>query len=271
LTSTLQFDSEADRELEVRRLERRLEATRQTIACIRERIEHSVACSVCLEDFTPGAREKTVVPCCSNAFCFPCITRWITQAHACPLCKARLGADDLRRVDVAVASAPGSGALEPESPRARMPASKLEALEEILQQQGVAAEPEASAEPRPPRKVLIFSAYENTFVQVQALLTRLGMHHRMLRGNGTCIESILRDYRTGSLNVLLVNTRHYGSGLNLENTTDVVMFHKFDDELEKQVIGRAQRCGRTVPVTLWYLLHENEVEDVRRGNNNVNA
>jgi SNF2 family DNA or RNA helicase len=73
------------------------------------------------------------------------------------------------------------------------------------------------------------------------------------------VARIVREYREGGLDVLLVNTNNYGNGLNFENTTDVIMLHKFDTEIEHQVLGRAQRCGRTEPLNVWYLLHENEL------------
>ena len=88
---------------------------------------------------------------------------------------------------------------------------------------------------------------------------RAGIRHRFLKGNHPTVACIEREYRTGTLDVLLVNTSNYGSGLNFENTTDVVMLHKFDTDIEHQVIGRAPRCGRTTPLNVWYLLHDNEI------------
>ena len=37
------------------------------------------------------------------------------------------------------------------------------------------------------------------------------------------------------------------------------MFHKFDANIENQVIGRAQRFGRKNPLNIHYLLNENEI------------
>jgi hypothetical protein len=37
------------------------------------------------------------------------------------------------------------------------------------------------------------------------------------------------------------------------------MFHKLDTEMEKQVIGRANRFGRVESLKVWYLLHANEI------------
>ena len=105
---------------------------------------------------------------------------------------------------------------------------------------------------------MIFSAYENSFTNITPILDKLEIQYDYLKGNGYQINAIIDRYKNGSVKVLLVNTRQYGSGLNLENTTDVILFHKFDTEIEKQVIGRAQRFGRKEPLHVHYLLYENE-------------
>tara|TARA_B110000261_G_C13050737_1_gene344117 strand:+ start:453 stop:767 length:315 start_codon:yes stop_codon:yes gene_type:complete len=88
-----------------------------------------------------------------------------------------------------------------------------------------------------------------------------------LKGNQQQCNYIIEKYKTSDLDVLLINSKHYGSGLNLENTTDIVLFHKFTDQIEKQVIGRAQRTGRKDSLNVWYLL--NEQEEHNRENNYI--
>jgi hypothetical protein len=46
--------------------------------------------------------------------------------------------------------------------------------------------------------------------------------------------------------------------MNLQMATDVVLYHRFTKEMEEQVIYRAQRLGRTTPLNVYYLLHDNE-------------
>ncbi len=77
---------------------------------------------------------------------------------------------------------------------------------------------------------------------------------------GNSVKNVIEKYKGDELDALLINSKHYGSGINLENTTDVVLFHKFEDQMEKQVIGRAQRIGRTTPLNVWYFLNESESE-----------
>ena len=56
----------------------------------------------------------------------------------------------------------------------------------------------------------------------------------------------------------MLNAINYGSGLNLQMASDIIIYHELDIELETQVIGRAQRLGRTEPLNVYYLLNDNE-------------
>jgi SNF2 family DNA or RNA helicase len=114
-----------------------------------------------------------------------------------------------------------------------------------------------------PAKVLIFSAYDNTFDAVCNVLEKNKMTYKYLKGNESQIRTTMHSYKnTSDLSCLFINARNFGSGLNLENTTDIIMFHKLDSEIEKQVVGRAQRYGRNQSLNIWYLLHENEYDNV---------
>ena len=77
-------------------------------------------------------------------------------------------------------------------------------------------------------------------------------------GNISEMQKILNAYRNGSVQVLLVNSSFYGCGMNLENTTDVIFYHKTETVMYKQVIGRAQRPGRTTCLNVHNLLYLQE-------------
>lgn len=235
-----EYHNEAERDAEIARLERRRQEQLTRIESIRERIRTTETCSVCLDSFV----AKSIVPCCSNAFCYRCIQRWILRNPRCPMCKSPLGQTDVLVVDPTCADAPTdtSAILHPSN-------DKLTNLRIILGQL------------RSDARVLIFSAYDNTFAQVVPLLDALGLRHDFLKGNQSKTNKVVQDYRAANVRVLLVNARNYGCGLNLENTTDVIMFHKFDSEIERQVVGRANRFGQRGTLRVFYLLHENEVLD----------
>jgi hypothetical protein len=77
-------------------------------------------------------------------------------------------------------------------------------------------------------------------------------------GSVSHINNVINDFTNGKINVVMMNAQHYGSGLNLQMATDIIIYHEMPKELETQVIGRAQRLGRSEPLIVHYLLHENE-------------
>ena len=80
-----------------------------------------------------------------------------------------------------------------------------------------------------------------------------------MKGSTGRINNIIEQYKSDELDILLLNSRYFGSGLNLENTTDIFMFHKMNESIENQVIGRAQRPGRTQVLNVYRLLYQNEL------------
>ena len=105
-------------------------------------------------------------------------------------------------------------------------------------------------------KFLIFSDFELSFHHMYEHLDNSGLRYAHIKGNS--VNNNIEKYRGDELDALLVNSKNYGSGLNLENTTDLILFHKFEGQLEKQVIGRAQRPGRKTPLRIWYFVNDNE-------------
>jgi hypothetical protein len=246
------FASEAESASEISRLRRERAEAAHRIECIQTRVRESATCCICLDDI----KHKTVTRCCNSAFCFRCIHTWLARQGVCPLCKDPVSPHDLLVIDARVEEGDGDprdvAATEPtcgsDAPGPRH--DKLRNLELILR---------GAAQDAGPKSTLVFSAHAETFTGVIEVLDRLGLRYAFLKGNHNVVNSIVKRYKDGSIPVLLVNVNHYGSGLNLENTTDVVMFHKLDSELEKQVVGRAHRLGRDAPLRVWYLLHDNEV------------
>jgi len=81
------------------------------------------------------------------------------------------------------------------------------------------------------RKVIIFSDYSKIFNTITTLLKENGMHYVELDG---------------------------GNVKALDNTSDIIFFHKTDRIMYEQVIGRAQRPGRTGRLAVHNLLYLNE-------------
>jgi SNF2 family DNA or RNA helicase len=240
------FESEAERTAEIGRLQKRMEEVTRKMQSIRDRIANSDSCCICFDTI----EHKTITPCCSNSYCFRCINMWLARKNMCPLCKRTLVSRELFVVQDGV---------EPPSPGTPLPEDEVsEKFDKIKNLEIILKKRTANS------KYLIFASYDNTFTHITSVLEKLGVQYSYLKGNHDVVRNIVRRYKTpGDLPVLLVNVKNYGTGMNLENTTDIIMFHKFDTEIEKQVVGRANRMGRTEPLNVWYLLYENEMMRVR--------
>ena len=107
-------------------------------------------------------------------------------------------------------------------------------------------------------RFLVFSAYDETFNDIIKEFNKSNIKHSSILGGISHINNVINDFTDGKINVLMMNAKHYGSGLNLQMATDVVLYHEMPKELETQVIGRAHRLGRKDSLVVHYLLHENE-------------
>lgn len=104
-------------------------------------------------------------------------------------------------------------------------------------------------------KFLVFSNYEDTFEAIKKKLKEEKISYGVLK-NAT--GKLIDDFKNGKISVLMLNAHFFGAGMNLQFASDVVLYHRFTKEMEEQVIGRAQRIGRTEQLTVHYLLHSNE-------------
>jgi hypothetical protein len=110
----------------------------------------------------------------------------------------------------------------------------------------------------PTARVLMFSSYDASFTKLEDSLDAAGINYSMLNGSQARIAKLLKEFKSGKYNVLFLNARNMGAGLNIESASHVMLFHRMSSELESQIIGRANRLGRTTPLEVVYLVHENE-------------
>ena len=217
---------------EIKKLETEKTNLLEKISCVKERISNTENCPICFNDI----EEKCILNCCSNVFCLQCSNRWFAMKSFCPLCKKNINLIENLHI-----------CTNPNKPISNL-VSKSENLYNIL-----------SENLSENRHFLILSSFENSFKEIELILQNLKIEFSYLKGNNYTINNQVENYKKNKIKVLLVNATHYGAGLNLENTTDLIMFHRLDSTIEKQVIGRANRYGRTCPLNVWYLLYQNEL------------
>jgi len=190
-------------------------------------------CPICLCEFN----SPMLTSCCNNLFCIQCLT----LCKNCPLCRSNI---DLQKC-IFIDDKKNIIDKQDNEKNEHILCSKVDNLITIFKK-------------KPNGKFLLFSNYDRTFDNLNQKLNDNGITYNKLVGSNIVINSIIKKFISGEIKVLMLNALNYGSGLNLQMATDIIIYHELDIELETQVIGRAQRLGRTEPLNVYYLLNENE-------------
>lgn len=217
---------------EVTRLTTVLQGLEHKITCMTSRLLDDEPCCICLEQ----TQVNAVVPCCVTKMCLECVARWILLSHTCVLCRRPLEIGDLHVIREERDDYQMYGRHN----------TKLENMEVIMRMLGEA-------------KVLIYCD-ERVSPGVSTSLRRMGMSYEYIRGGHRQISNTIDAYKDDRIDVLLISEDHYGVGLSLENTTDIIIFGTMKKEVETEVIGRAQRIGRlgVLGLRVWHLRHHDE-------------
>ena len=215
------------------------------IECIRKRVLETEACPICFDTI----KNRVILTCCGNPFCYECLTLSLNSIKTCPLCRSNVQKKDMiclhNKIDEEEIEVPSVENIDEDR-------SKVENLEFYL---------DKILEDATPKSILIFSEYEKSLTDVETMLHQKNLKFAHLKGQSKYIENTVKLYKENKISILLLNSKYFGSGINLENTTHLFMFHRMKNHIDKQVIGRAQRPGRTCPLQLYRLCYPNELMD----------
>ena len=213
---------------QVKNLNFKLESLKSRISNVSEK-----ECPVCAQKVTNPA----MTPCCKNVFCFQCMAMALSYSpnKECPLCRTK--------VDISQMVAIKNGIVEDNTDNEDKLPIKIDCLMNLIKS-------------KPNGRFLVFSEYDNSFVKVANTLNESNIRWSKLCGSSGHITNVINQYTENKIKVLLLNAKHYGSGLNLQMTTDIVLYHRMSEDLEKQVVGRGQRLGRTSTLNVHYLCYE---------------
>jgi rubrerythrin len=236
---TIEYSSDAAKAKALELCEQKIASLASRITAIQERLANSKeqTCPICF----CGVSSPSVVPCCQQLFCFPCLCESLKRVASCPLCRARI--DDIKSVRVVG----DTHAIVPTSD----PSSKVTKKESFFR----------FLRANTGAKVLMFSGYDASFTGLEQKLKDEAIPFANLNGSQARINKLLREFEAGKYTTLFLNARNMGAGLNIEAASHVVLFHKMSAELEEQIVGRALRLGRSKPLEVVHLYHENEVRD----------
>ena len=237
---TLEYSTESLKQKAIEAQEQKIASIESRISAIQERLKRAKeqTCPICYCDLT----NPSVTPCCQQLFCFACLCESLKRVASCPLCRARI--ENIKDIKV-LGEAPAQ-AQPQEAPKPNQLLNKNDSFVKFMKE-------------NPTARVLMFSSYDASFTKLEDSLDDANIKYSMLNGSQLRIAKLLREFKSGKYNVLFLNARNMGAGLNIESATHVMLFHRMSSELENQIIGRANRLGRTNPLEVVYLIHENEL------------
>lgn len=176
-------------------------------------------------------------PNCQNLFCGKCLFEWLKRSETCPTCRINIQSSDL--VYVKLNKTDNLLAHEPKV--FEIPPTKLEKIIQLVKN-------------KVDGKFIIFSAYDDSFLSICNVLRENNIKYSLIKGNMRTKEIQLDNYRTGDTQVICLNSSVNASGLNLQETTDIILYHKINDDASfKQLLGRANRIGRKTSLNVHQL------------------
>jgi hypothetical protein len=220
----------------------KVERLRGQLAALESRLTgmSGAVCPICYDP----ARTPTLTPCCRQVFCLSCLCECVSTKPTCPMCRLAIrSAKDLIVMGEG-ADVSGDSATAVEMALPTKGAALLRMLTEGCK--------------NPEARYLVFSAHEASFRGLRDVLAARGVRCEMLSGTAARVERLRKQFREGKVQVLCMNARYVGAGINLEPATHVVLYHRMNTELERQVIGRAVRFERAAELRVVYLAHEME-------------
>ena len=220
--------SNEDKAAKLKKISAEIQNCEEKIQDLTDRIT-SKTCSICMELITYPILIE-----CTHIFCGGCLLKWLKTNKNCPNCRTNINS-----LDKLTAIVEENNFNENNEELL----SKEDTLLKILNS-------------KPNGKFLIFSKNENTFDTIKLILNNY--KYDMLKGNTSHMMNILNKFKNGELNIIFLNTQYAGSGIDISDATDVIIFHKMGIDKE-QAIGRAQRVGRTNELYIHNLCYDHEL------------
>lgn len=230
---------------EINRCKVKIETVKERLDSIKDE-----CCFICCEPFDNPA----ILECCKNIFCLKCLLCSLKTCNdKCPYCRKVIKSNKDYHVI-------GSKNKKIKTKKEKFDNStkfssldKADVLEHVLKY--------LSKKVDKPR-ILIFSDYPQTFDKITQNIAKAGLSYELLSGIPTHICNIIEKFKNSELNILMLDSKHYGSGLNLQCADYIIFYHRMNPELETQVFGRAQRDGRDTNLKAIYLVNSNETGTV---------
>jgi hypothetical protein len=187
-------------------------------------------CSICMQVFSEPILETN----CQNIFCGKCFLKWIEKSRSCPLCRADVCKDNIIYLTTNI---------KEKDNYIQEKEKKITQIEMVIK----------IIKEKKNGKFIIYSSNDLSFEPICRVLNDNNILYTDVRGNYKFREKCIDEFKFGKTKVIFLNTNYNGSGLNLQEATDIILYHQMSDNLKNQIIGRANRIGREISLNVHYL------------------
>jgi SNF2 family DNA or RNA helicase len=191
-------------------------------------------CSIC----TNKLKCPIMEPFCQNLFCGECLLTWLQKKQSCPLCRANIDTTELIYL----------GEYKNEEKELEIKEKRYTALEKIID----------ILSNKKDGKFIIFSAYDASFKPICRVLKEADINFSLVIGNRKTREQSIEKFKNGDANVIFLNSNFNGAGINLQEASDIILYHEMPTSTQNQIIGRANRIGRVNSLHVHHL----QIDDI---------
>ena len=243
---------EENKVVRLRNIDNEIQIIEGKIKDLTERITeiNNKICSICLDNVT-----QPIILECTHIFCGGCLFKFLNANtfgsinKRCPDCRAEIKSTENLTAIVSIKNEITNDIVPVEENANKIGKgilNKEDTLLEIIKN-------------KPEGKFIVFSRVD-VFTNIIKLLVENNITFAELKGHTTHMMNVLKDFKNGAINVILLTTQYAGYGIDINFATDVVIFHSMAVD-KQQAIGRAQRVGRTNNLIVHNLCFEHEMED----------
>jgi len=189
------------------------------------------SCVICFNKLVSPIFEEN----CQNMFCGECFLTWLNKNNTCPLCRCKI---DIKKLVYIKTD----------------DTKKYEEIEKVYSKEEKIVD---LINNNKEGKFLIFSEYDRSFFPICNILKENNIKFLEIKGNSNTREKNLELFKNGDINVIFLNSKTNGAGINLQEATDIILYHEMNLYDKNQIIGRANRIGRKLSLNVHNLLIKN--------------
>jgi SNF2 family DNA or RNA helicase len=214
---------------EYERWKNKVENLKKEIGELEDKYKNITAedCSICYNNL----EDPVLLPKCQHLFCGACILEWYKTKNTCPLCRSQ---EDLNSL---IYIKDGKDEKKIDEAETKL-MSKPKTIINVIKNQDNNS------------KFIIFSDYDETFNQLKTLFLENEIKWIELTGTSITKNKKLKSFKEGDISVIFLNSKINCAGINLEECTDIILYHDMDYNVQTQIIGRANRIGRKTNLTV---------------------